>query len=121
MHFGKDHIMRLAIIGCGVLGKHHAPCAVQAGFKVVACADPVKANAEALAGLHEGAVATDDCLSVCKLPYVDVVAICTPTHLHTQYVVAAAEAGKHVFCEKPFGRTLEQCEQSLAAVKKAGV
>ncbi|MBM3289679.1 MAG: inositol 2-dehydrogenase, partial [Candidatus Hydrogenedentes bacterium] len=42
--------MRLGIIGCGVLGKFHAPCAVKAGFRITACADPVHANAEALAG-----------------------------------------------------------------------
>jgi len=112
--------MRLGIIGCGVLGRFHAPMAVKAGFQIVACTDPVRANANVLAAEHN-AVVVDDALALCALDIVDVVAICTPTHVHAQIVVAAAQNGKHIFCEKPFCRTLPQCEEALAAVKKAGV
>ena len=112
--------MRLGIIGCGVLGKFHAPCAVKAGFQIVACSDPVKENAVALAGEYS-ALVIDDSLALCALPDVDVVAICTPTPYHAAYVVEAAKHGKHIFCEKPFCRTMEQCNEALAAVNKAGV
>ena len=112
--------MRLGIIGCGVMGKFHAPCAVKAGFQIVACSDPVEANVEALAGQY-GAKVVDDSMTLCALPDVDVVAICTPTSFHAQYVVEAAKHKKHIFCEKPFCRTLQQCDEALAAAKKAGV
>ncbi len=112
--------MRLGIIGCGVLGRFHAPCAVKAGFKVVACSDPVRANAELLAAEH-GAEVIDDAMALCASDNIDVVAICTPTHVHAAFVIEAAKHGKHIFCEKPFCRTLAQCDDALAAVKKAGV
>ena len=52
---------------------------------------------------------------------VDVVDICTPTHLHHEMVLAAAAAGKHIICEKPLARTVEQGQEMIAACKKAGV
>lgn len=112
--------MRVGIIGCGVLGKFHAPCAEKAGFTIAACADPVKSNAEALAAQYSAKV-VDQPDALCALSDIDVVAICTPTPYHAQYVVEAARHGKHIFCEKPFCRTLTQCDEAMAAVKKAGV
>ncbi|MBI5094008.1 MAG: Gfo/Idh/MocA family oxidoreductase [Candidatus Hydrogenedentes bacterium] len=112
--------MNVAIIGCGGMGHMHARMAANAGLKVVVCGDKFKRKADALAKKFDAA-ASDDCMEVITRPDVDIVAIATPTPVHTQYVVAAAEAGKHVFCEKPFGRTVHQCKEAIAAVKKAGV
>ena len=112
--------MNVAIVGCGGMGRLHAQMATNAGLKVVACGDKFKRKADVVAKTY-GAVASDDCMAVIARPDVDIVAIATPTPVHTQYVVAAAEAGKHVFCEKPFGRTVQQCKEAMAAVKKAGV
>jgi UDP-N-acetylglucosamine 3-dehydrogenase len=47
--------------------------------------------------------------------------ICTPTPTHLELVLKAAGAGKHILCEKPLGRTLQQCEQMIEAAEKAGV
>ena len=47
--------------------------------------------------------------------------ICSSTDTHADLIVAAAEAGKHIFCEKPIAHSLEEIDRSLAAVKKAGV
>jgi predicted dehydrogenase len=55
------------------------------------------------------------------LAAVDVVDICTPTHLHHEYVLKAAAAGKHVICEKPLGRTLQQGKEMIRACREAGV
>ena len=52
---------------------------------------------------------------------IDAVLIMVPHFLHEQYVIAAAEAGKHVLCEKPMATTLEGCDQMIKATKKAGV
>ena len=54
-------------------------------------------------------------------PKVDAVVLATPHSLHVEQVVAAAEAGKHVFCEKPFALTRAGAERAVNAVKKAGV
>jgi UDP-N-acetylglucosamine 3-dehydrogenase len=109
--------MNVAIIGCGGMGRVHARMAANCGLRVVACADTVKSKATALAGEY-GAEAVDP-RRIAERADVDIVAIATPTPNHTEYVVAAARAGKHIFCEKPFGRTVEQCKEAIDAVKKA--
>jgi predicted dehydrogenase len=52
---------------------------------------------------------------------IDAVIVMTPHFLHEEYVIAAAEAGKHVLCEKPMATTLEGCDAMIKATKKAGV
>ncbi|PYJ78541.1 MAG: gfo/Idh/MocA family oxidoreductase [Verrucomicrobia bacterium] len=52
---------------------------------------------------------------------VQAVVLCTPHSMHTRQVVAAAQAGKHVFCEKPFALTKSDAERAVEASRKAGV
>ncbi|MFW9827638.1 MAG: Gfo/Idh/MocA family protein [Candidatus Thorarchaeota archaeon] len=52
---------------------------------------------------------------------IDAVMIFTPHYLHEKYVLAVAEAGKHVLLEKPMATTLEGCDQMIEATRKAGV
>jgi predicted dehydrogenase len=52
---------------------------------------------------------------------IDLVDICTPNNQHHDMVIAAAEAGKNVFCEKPLARTLDGAKEMLQAVRKTGV
>jgi predicted dehydrogenase len=54
-------------------------------------------------------------------PEVDAVVLATPHSAHAGQVIAAAQAGKHVFCEKPFALTRKDAEAAVAAVTKAGV
>ena len=112
--------MRIGIIGCGGMGAVHARVATLAGFRVVACADPLLEKAESLAA-HYGAKATQDCYGLIKRDDVDIVAITTPTPLHVPFILAAAEAGKSIFCEKPLGRTLDECKSAVDAVNRAGI
>lgn len=51
----------------------------------------------------------------------DAVDICLPHHLHTEAIIAAAEAGKHILCEKPICTTAEDAERISAAVEASGV
>ena len=52
---------------------------------------------------------------------IDAVIVMTPHYLHEEYVIAAANAGKHVLCEKPMATTLEGCDAMIKATKEAGV
>jgi phthalate 4,5-cis-dihydrodiol dehydrogenase len=58
---------------------------------------------------------------LCADPAVDAVYIATPTHLHTQHVLTATAAGKHVIVEKPLAITLDDADRMIDAVDKAGV
>jgi predicted dehydrogenase len=52
-------------------------------------------------------------------PDIDVVYIVTPNALHAQQTIAAAKAGKHVFCEKPMAVSVDECQRMIAACKAA--
>ena len=52
---------------------------------------------------------------------IDIVYIVTPNGLHAEHAIAAAQAGKHVICEKPMARTVAECDSIIAACKKAKV
>jgi predicted dehydrogenase len=52
---------------------------------------------------------------------IDAVMVLVPHYLHKDLVIAATEAGKHVICEKPMATTLEECDEMIAATKKAGI
>lgn len=54
-------------------------------------------------------------------PNVHAVVLATPHSMHTAQVIAAAKAGKHVFCEKPFALTKKEAQDAVDATKKAGV
>ena len=52
---------------------------------------------------------------------IDVVYVVLPNSMHHEFVIRATKAGKHVFCEKPMGLNVKECEEMIAACKKAGV
>ncbi|HWO96541.1 MAG TPA: Gfo/Idh/MocA family oxidoreductase [Bacillus sp. (in: firmicutes)] len=52
---------------------------------------------------------------------IDLIDIGTPNNVHAEMAIAAAEAGKHIICEKPLAMTVEQAQKVLDAVQKAGV
>ena len=54
-------------------------------------------------------------------PEIDAVYVATPVHLHAEQVIAAAEAGKHVLCEKPMAMDAAECDHMIAAGRAAGV
>ncbi len=64
---------------------------------------------------------TPDHADMLKQDDIDIVVVCTPHDQHTGYVVAAAEAGKHLIIEKPVALTMEDVRRQQAAVSKAGV
>jgi predicted dehydrogenase len=53
-------------------------------------------------------------------PDIDIVYVVLPNAMHSEYVIRAAKAGKHVICEKPMAITVEECDQMIAACKEAG-
>lgn len=75
---------------------------------------------QAFAATH-GLRLFDDFQQMLDSPGIDAIILATPPEGHRDQVVAAANAGKHVFCEKPFMRTRAEAVEAVAAVAKAGV
>lgn len=112
-------MLRVGIVGAGTMGRTHASAyAKLPNTQLVGFYDADQAFAGRVAPRFGARVFESyDAL----LQQVDMVDICTPTPTHLELVLKAASAGRHILCEKPLGRTLEQCEQMIEAVNKAGV
>lgn len=114
-------MLRIGIIGAGTMGGMHADCYSELpNAEVVAVADSRIEAAKAVADKHSAqAFASGD--EVIALEDVDIVDICLPTPFHKENVLKVADARKHVFCEKPIARTMEDGREMLAACEEAGV
>lgn len=114
-------MLHIGFVGCGEIARHHARYAAQSPLaRVTACHDVNAAAAAAFASQCGGDVRV--CASLGELlehSPLDAVMVCTPTSFHADPAVAALRAGKHVFCEKPLARTLEQCDEILAAAERS--
>lgn len=70
---------------------------------------------------QHGLALVDDWRDLLRDPRIDAIVLATPHSMHAAQVVAAAEAGKHVFCEKPLALTKAEGERAVAAASAAGV
>lgn len=111
-------MLRVGLVGAGAIGRAHLATLAQIdSIKVLGVADPIGESASELAA-RVGATPYQDYRDL--LGKVDAAWICTPTFLHPEQTVAFAEAGAHVFCEKPIALDLAAADQMIAAVRKAG-
>ncbi len=111
-----------AMIGTGRVHKWMAPTIKEArDTKLVAVLSRDKARAAAFAKEHGIERACDRLDELLRAPEVDVIYIASPNSLHAPQTIKAAEAGKHVFCEKPMAPTLEECRSMIEACQKHGV
>ncbi len=121
--------LRVAMIGCGFMGKAHSNAWRQAPHFF-----PMKADLE----LHtvtggRGADGTRgvpkfgflrgsaDWREVVRNPEIDIVDICSPNSSHAEIAIEAAKHGKHILCEKPLAMSAKEGAAMIKAVKKAGV
>jgi UDP-N-acetyl-2-amino-2-deoxyglucuronate dehydrogenase len=110
------------IIGCGVIAPTHAGAIKASGTaRLVACCDIVPGKAQDFAAKHSRPRAYDSMEAMLNDPEVQAVSICTPSGLHAEGCIAAAEAGKHILCEKPLDVTLKAIDDAIAACATHGV
>jgi predicted dehydrogenase len=113
-------MVRAAIAGLGWWGKHIVRRL--AASDVVRITTAVETNpGHAPFAIEHGLRFRHGLADVLSDPDIDAVILATPHSLHTSQVLAAAGAGKHVFCEKPLALTRAEAEASVAACHKAGV
>jgi len=115
--------IRVGIIGAGRIGKIHAANIVKncenVELRAIAdvYADKIMDFAKEL-GINN---VYNDYMKILNDPEIDAVVICSPTNTHSKITIEAAEAGKHIFCEKPIDYDVDRINEALAAVKRAGV
>jgi len=118
------HKIKVGVIGAGRIGKIHASNIIKnfADVEVKAVADinadtTVRDWAAKLGIQHVYA----DYKKVIEDQDIDAVIICSSTDTHSQITIEAAQAGKHIFCEKPIDYDIDRIHQALEAVNVAGV
>ncbi len=121
--------VNVAIIGIGFMGKAHSNAWINAArffdipFKPVlkvACGRNT-ASVRAFADTWGWEEVEADWEKTVARPDVDIVDICTPTYLHKDIVIAAARAGKQIFCEKPVALSYAEAKAMYEAAEQAGV
>jgi myo-inositol 2-dehydrogenase / D-chiro-inositol 1-dehydrogenase len=113
----------VALIGSGRMGAYHGATVTWRlpGARLVAVADPAPGTAEKLAGQWGAPAAYTDPAQALADPAVQAVVIAAPARFHADLIVAAARAGKAVFCEKPAALALGDLDRAIDAVRAAGV
>jgi predicted dehydrogenase len=110
-----------ALIGCGGMGRSEARILGQVPRgRLVAVCDVSETAAREFGG-EMGVPAFTAHQEMLERPDVGAVMVATPNGLHTQIVLDACAAGKHVFCEKPFAFTVAECDAMMAAAERHGV
>ena len=115
--------VKLGLIGSGRIGRVHAE---NIAFRVpeadlVAVSDPYVAAARQCAADYQIPRVYNDHRPILEDDTIEAVLICSSTDTHAPLIVEAAEAGKHIFCEKPIALDLEEIDSALEAVEKHGV
>ena len=122
--------IHIGLIGTGGMGKAHATAfrnvplvfGNEPGRPILEIVADVDAKAvEKWAGEFGFARWTTNWQEIVEDSRVDVVDITTPNHLHAEMAIAAAQAGKHIYCEKPLATTSADAARIVAAVEKSGV
>ena len=123
-------ILNVGMIGYKFMGKAHSNAYRQVGrffpeLEVVPCMKALCGRSES--GVKKAAETfgwegyETDWRTLIARPDIDIIDIGAPGNMHAEIAVAAAEAGKHVFCEKPLGNSADEAKQMLDAIAQAGV
>jgi myo-inositol 2-dehydrogenase / D-chiro-inositol 1-dehydrogenase len=115
--------VRIALVGAGRIGRIHAE---NLAFRVpeadfVAVTDVNRASAELCARDYGVPSVAADYSELLSREDIDAVAVCSSTDTHAGYIAEAAQAGKHIFCEKPIALDLTATDRALEAVEQHGV
>ena len=113
----------VGLIGAGAMGAFHGESLARRvfGARLAGVADPAPGIAERLAARLGCPLATTDPAALLAEPSIEAVVIAAPARAHADLVVAAAGAGKAVFCEKPMAITLADADRAIGAARAAGV
>lgn len=113
-------MIRIGVLGCGYFGAEFARAVKEMkGIQLAAVYSPGKSSERLSSEL--GCPRASSVNEIMENADIDAVIIATPNYLHHQHVLAAAEAGKHIFCEKPFALDAGEAAEMVEACRKAKV
>ncbi|MBE6643089.1 MAG: Gfo/Idh/MocA family oxidoreductase [Ruminococcaceae bacterium] len=113
-------MLKIGLIGCGFMGDMHANCYKNIkGVNLTAVADLCREKAEKAASGTEAVIYGDGKELIANAD-VDVIDICLPTFLHTEYAIAAMEKVKYLFIEKPVALTSEEGDSLIKKANETG-
>ncbi len=116
--------MKVGIIGLGRIGKVHARNIAQfiPELRIKTVADPfADEKTKGFAKQYHIPVVVTDAEEILKDDEIEAVLICSSTDTHSQFIIEAARAGKHIFCEKPIDYDLVKVREAIKAADDAGV
>lgn len=116
-------ILRWGILGCGDVANYKGgpPLYTVEDSELVAVMRRDRAKAQVFAERHGAKWAYSDVDALLADNEVNAVYIATPPYLHCEHTIRAAQAGKHILCEKPMALTVEECQRMIDACRQAGV
>ncbi|MCM3627017.1 inositol 2-dehydrogenase [Paenibacillus glycanilyticus] len=115
--------VKIGIIGAGRIGKIHAENLLKHPQVEIVGVSDLFAGPELEAWATERGIGllSKDSNDIIQHPDIDAVFICSSTDTHVPLIKQAAQAGKHIFCEKPVSMSVAETAEAIAAVKTAGV
>lgn len=119
----KSSKIRVGLIGAGRIGELHIEHLARniPEVELTTICSLNLSNLKSIAEQYNVPKVTTDYNTLLADPQIDAVLITASTNTHVEMSQAAAKAGKHIFCEKPISLDLEQIDETLAIVEKAGV
>ena len=110
------------VIGAGLFGENHALVYSRLpGVELVAVCDQNEARAREVTERYGARTYYTDYVQLLAEPDISAVSIATPDFAHSEIALAAAQAGKHILCEKPLATTVEEAQSIVDAAARAGV
>jgi UDP-N-acetylglucosamine 3-dehydrogenase len=116
--------LRAGVIGTGTIAHSaHLPAIayLRNDIELVAVSDIRQESAEIAVKEFGAETWYSDYRDLLARDDIDFVIICTPEFLHCEQTVAAAEAGKHILCEKPMASSVAEADRMIEAAKQAGI
>jgi predicted dehydrogenase len=114
--------VRIAMLGTGFIAEFRAQVYARLeGAQVVSVLGRDRDKTEGFAARNRIGFAAIDLEKLLAGPTFDAVDLCLPNNLHAEVAIRCAQAGRHIICEKPLGRTAAEAETMLAAAERAGI
>lgn len=111
--------LKFGLIGCGGIGELRAQALSQMSHQLMAVSDTDQVRAKAFSSKYACTI-DQDWKQLVRRPDIEVVIVSTPPSLHADMTIEALNNGKHVLCEKPLARTVEECKAMNEAATRNG-